>query len=376
MTEPRSRTHLRCHILASLMATLLFGSVAAAESADEGWEARYAKARALLVAGKEEDAAPVFEQLAKEAPTPEDERRAEELAEICRSKLRAKSGPSYLRSQGEMTLLYSTAFVYGLGSSAWVALLVEPKNMAAAVLPFAVITTASVGGVALADAYLPFRRGVPQSIASGAYLGLGEGIWLVGIQHSGAARRDDGSEWDGKRVATALWGGATLGAIGGGVIGALRQPTPGRVSFTLSTSLWGGLVGSFGAAALTQNDERRTEQAFTAGLVGYNVGLLGGLIFAPSVAPSIERVRFIDLGGIGGGLAGAGLYTLLASGHEKSQASLGAASVGAALGLGLTWWATSGMPSDPPKQSARPLTLLPSLVRTPNGWLATVSGQL
>ena len=376
MSAPRSRTSLRYHALAGLLATLLSSPVAAAQPAPEGWETRYTKARALLVAGKEDEAAPAFEQLATEAPTPEDARRAEELAEICRSKLRAKSGPSYLRSQGEMTLLYSTAFVYGLGTSAWVALLVEPKNMATAVLPFAVITTASVGGVALADAYLPFRRGVPQSIASGAYLGLGEGIWLVGIQHAGAARRDDGSNWDGKRVATALWGGATLGAIGGGIVGALRQPTPGRVSFTLSTSLWGGLVSSFGAAALTQDDQRRTEQAFTVGLVGYNVGLLGGLIFAPRIAPSIERVRFVDLGGIGGGLAGAGLYTLLASGHQETQASLGAASLGALVGLGLTWWATSGMPSDPPQQSARPLTLLPALVRTPNGWLATVSGQL
>ena len=61
-----------------------------------------------------------------------------------------------------MTVLYATAFVYGLGTSAWVALMTQPKNLGAAVLPFAFLTTASVGGVALADGYRPFRRGVPQ----------------------------------------------------------------------------------------------------------------------------------------------------------------------------------------------------------------------
>ena len=165
-----------------------------------------------------------------------------------------------------------------------------------------------------------------------------------------------------------------LGAIAGGVVGALRQPTPGRVSFTLSTSLWGGLVTSFAAAALVTDESRRTEQAFTAGMIGYNVGLASGLLFAPSIAPSVARVRLVDLGGIGGGLVGAGVYTLAAGGGE-SRASLGAASVGTIAGLVVTWWATSDMSGDPPKQG-RTLALLPSLVRTRDGWSATVSGEL
>jgi hypothetical protein len=360
-------------VLAVLLAGLCSPRTASAQAARADWDERYAKARQLLVSGHEAEAAPEFDQLSAAAPTAEDARRASELAEICHAKLRAQADAGRLRSTGEMTFLYSTAFVYGLGTSAWVALMTQPKNLGGAVLPFAVLTTAAVGGVSLADSYRPFRKGVPQSIASGAYLGFGEGIWLVGIQHAGATRRDDGSAWDGKRVATALWGGATLGAIGGGVIGALRQPTPGRVSFTLSTSLWGGLVTSFAAGALSNDESRRTEQAFTVGMVGYNVGLASGLIFAPSIAPSVARVRFVDLGGIGGGLVGAGAYALAAGGGD-SRASLGAASLGAVVGLGLTWWATSGMPSDPPKGPS--LALMPGLVRTRDGWLATVSGEL
>src|SRR6185369_14931296 len=375
MAYPDSRKTKLGPALAGLLAALCFSASAAAQTSRSEWDERYAKARHLIVSGHEAEAAPEFDQLSASAPTVDDARRASELAEICRAKLSTQAeAEAHLRSTGEMTFLYSTAFVYGLGTSAWVALMTQPKNLGGAILPFAVLTTAAVGGVSLADSYRPFRKGVPQSIASGAYLGFGEGIWLVGIQHAGAARRDDGSAWDGKPVASALWGGATLGALGGGLVGALRQPTPGRVSFTLSTSLWGGLATSFAAAAFSADESRRTELAFKAGMVGYNVGLAGALIFAPSIAPSVARVRFVDLGGIGGGLIGAGLYTLAAGGGE-SRASLGAASAGTILGLGLTWWATSDMPSDPPKQG-RSLALLPSFVRTQNGWLATVSGEL
>ncbi|HEX3852153.1 MAG TPA: hypothetical protein VHW01_14375 [Polyangiaceae bacterium] len=340
------------------------------------WDARYVRAKADLVAGRDSEADVAFDALAANAPTPEDARRAQELSDICRSKLKRQADGAVLRTQQELTLLYSTAFVYGLGTSAWVALETEPKNVAAAVLPFAAITTASVGSVALIDGYRPFRRGVPQSISTGVYLGFGEGIWAVGYQHAFATRRDDVATWKDKEVASVLWGGATLGAIGGAVVGSLRDTTPGRVSFTLSTSLWGGLISSFATTALSPDEARRTEHGFAGGLIGYNVGLLGGLIFAPSIQPSIARVRFVDLGGLGGGLIGAGTYSLIAGEGGRSRAAFGASALGATLGLGLTWWATSGMQTDPLPKSAHDLHLLPSLVRTSDGWLAMVSGEL
>ena len=376
MTKTRTGAHGSSRALATAcFVGFLYCPAAWAQSSRADWDQRYERARAELVADHEAEAGAAFEQLSQSAPTPEDARRASELADICHAKLSVRQNAAHLRSQEEMTVLYATAFVYGIGTSAWVALMTEPKNLGAAVLPFALLTTASVGGVALADGYRPFRRGVPQSIASGVYLGFGEGIWAVGLQHAGAARRNDASRWNSAQVASVLWGGATLGAIGGGLVGAVRQPTPGRVSFTLSASLWGGLVSSFAATALSADEQRRTEHAFAAGWIGYNVGLASGLIFAPSVAPSIARVRFMDLGGIGGGLIGAGISTFAAE-EARTRASFGASALGAAAGLGLTWWATSGMPSDPPKQNASSLALMPSLMRTPNGWLATVSGQL
>ncbi len=349
-----------------------------AEPRPDAWEQRYQRAREALLRDHDEEAATEFERLATETSDPEQRRLARELASIARVKLqsRAKVAPN-LRKTDELSLLYTSAFIYGLGTSTWVALLTQPKTLGSAILPFAALTTAAVGSVAVADDYRPFRRGVPQSISIGLYLGLGEAMWVVAMQHAWAKGDKASSRWQSEQVATLLWSGATLGGIGGGVLGALREPTAGRVSFTASTTLWGGLLGGFAAAALEPAGSRRTETALLSGAIGYNAGLLGGVIFAPMLAPSVARVRFVDLGGVGGGLIGAGTYALLAGDSARTHLSLGSAAIGAALGLGLTWFATDDMPGDPPRAArlAPSATLTPLLVPSSDAWLAGVSGE-
>jgi hypothetical protein len=364
--------------LSAVCLALTVTSTANAAPRSPAWQARYDRARESLLEERPDEAAREFGILAATADNPEDRLLASELQALTQLKLRALTRPQpALRTSDELTLLYTTAVIYGLGTSAWMALIVKPKSLGAAVLPFAAITTAAVGGVALADGYRPFRLGVPQSISAGLYLGFGEGIWAVGIDHARAARLGDDSAWESEMVATVLWSGATLGGVVGGVVGALRQPTPGRVSFIASTSLWGGVLASFSAAALEPSTERRTETSFVVGTVGYNVGLVGGLVFAPTIAPSVARVRFVDLAGIGGGLIGAGTYNLFAGDNAKTELSLGTTALGTAVGLGISWWATRGMPSDPGKpHTAHTSTLMPSVTRTPGGWLAGVAGEL
>src|SRR5436190_16435211 len=121
--------------LAVLLTALCLSGNAAAQVSRADWDQRYEKARHLLVSGHEAQAAPEFERLSRLAPTTEDAHRASELAEICRAKLSAQADAALMRSSSELTLLYSTAFVYGLGTSAWVALMTQPKNLAGAVLP-------------------------------------------------------------------------------------------------------------------------------------------------------------------------------------------------------------------------------------------------
>jgi hypothetical protein len=344
------------------------------------WRERYVRARADVVEGRYARAARELTELAKTAPSPADAELALDLADLARAsaaRLARTEGP-HVRTSDELSVLYSSAFVYGLGTSAWIALETKPQNLAGAALPFIVLTTASVSGVVVADNYRPFRRGVPHSIATGLYLGFGEGLMLVGYQRSAAERRD-ANVWEDETVARVLWSGATLGGIGGAVLGGLREPTTGRVSYVGSTSLWTGLVAGFAGAAIQPNTERRGETAFAAAAVGYNLGLVSGIWVAPRISPSVSRVRFIDLGGIGGGLLGASSYVLAAGNTENPRAALGATSLGIASGIVLASWLTATMPKDLPSKvetSSAQSFVLPMLQPTEGGFVFGALGAL
>jgi hypothetical protein len=81
-------------------------------------------------------------------------------------------------------------------------------------------------------------------------------------------------------------------------------------------------------------------------LVGLNVGAIGVVLAAGPVSPSIARVRFLDLGGIAGGLVGRGLYLAAGSNALNGQAFAWATAIGVGAGLGIAWAATSGVAPD------------------------------
>jgi hypothetical protein len=360
--------------LALACALSLFQHPLSAAPDEASWREEYARAKALLVDGRAPEAARALDALAASAPTPVDAAVARELAAVARASIdrRAPAPGPHLRTPDELSILYTSAFVYGLGTGGWMVLLTRPSHLAGAALPFVGFTTAAVGGVAMIDAYKPFRRGVPHSIAAGLYLGLGEAVWVIGLEHAAATRRADGSRWSAEMVGTALWSGATLGGIVGGVVGAWREPTPGRVSFTSSAATWAGVTSGFLAAAVESRDRSRGETAMAVGGVGYNLGLVGGIVVAPLLAPSVARVRFADLGAVGGGLLGAGAYAVAAERTATVRGGLGFAALGMASGLGLTWWLTEGMPRDPSADASVHATLVP----TAGGLLGVLRGEL
>lgn len=359
---------------------------AAAQVDESAWQERLARARTELVEDDCYEAARELNALLPAAPSDAERARAEELLSLARARCRflGASDQPTLRTSDELTALYAAALLYGLGTSAWVALQIRPENFGTALLPFAIITPATLAAVALADNYRPLRHGVPHAIAAGLYLGLGEGIWLAGYQNAYAAQHG-ARRWSAERVSSALWVTTSLGAVAGGLIGAWRRPTPGRVSFTASTAIWGGLLSAFTASAVVPDRDERSQYAFVVGSMGYNAGLVAGLLFGPAIAPSVTRVRLTDLGGLFGGLAFVGAYALLAS-ERDSRVMLGGAAVGSALGLGITWWATSGMPADRSHDALLPAigrrtstgvaSIQPVLAPVPGGVLAGISGEL
>jgi hypothetical protein len=361
-----------------LLALLITSSAGATPGAGAAWRVRFDHAKTTLAGGHPSAAAEEFATLAADAATPEDARLARELLEVARAAAhRVEPGAgAHIRTTDELTVLYTSAFIYGLGTSSWAVLLTQPKNFALALVPFAAFTTATVGGVAVADDYRPFRRGVPHSIAAGLFLGSGEGVLAVGLQHAVASRHDPNSRWGTSEVATAIWASATAGGIVGGTIGYLREPTPGRVSFTTSAGIWSGLITGFAGAALDARGRTRTETGFVAGTVGYNVGIASGVLLAPLLAPSVTRVRFGDLGTVAGGLLAGGAYAVATQDKATVRGGLGFAALGAATGFGLTWWLTRGMPSDPEKAGGEAASVHAVVAPTPGGFSLGFSGRL
>jgi hypothetical protein len=366
-----------------------------ATSATE-WSTRYEAARRHLLDGDYEAAFEEFVDCADTATNESDKRLAYEMARVAaegarRSKLDWKKvepvtppGERPRRTSDELTLLYTTSFLYGAGTGAWFLLQTQPDSALTATLPFIGIAAAPVIGVAIADGVHPLPHGVPHGLTVGAYVGLGEAIWIVGYQHSRADRlygaAPDSPRWDATKTSSVLWGGATLGAIAGGVVTSGIPTTPGRVSFTGSTSIWGGVLTGMATSSLVKGGHR-SEDALLATGVGYNLGLINGMLFARSVSPSVSRVRLIDLSGAAGGLVAGGLYLSFAGSDANSRAAFGLSSLGAATGLALGWIATSGMAKDEygtarEQRPASGLTYNPTFVPLDRGIGLAVAGSM
>jgi hypothetical protein len=137
-----------------------------------------------------------------------------------------------------------------------------------------------------------------------------------------------------------------------------------------------GLTSGFLGAAFESRDRSRTEAGFLVGGIGYNLGILAGIALAPTVAPSVARVRFVDLGAIAGGLVSGGAYAIAAEGDASVPIGLGFAAGGLAVGAGIAWWLTSGMPQDPPAHASPGLAVRPMLTPVRGGFIAGLSGEL
>lgn len=359
------------------------------------WRLKYDEARAKLLTGDFEGAAARFAELEKTAVNRVDRAIAHEqrtlaaewaqkdLAFVNRQKLGESTASAKaldVRTTDELVSLYTNGVFYGIGSGIWLAALTEPKSAAAGILPTIALTGASVGTIIALDSGRGFRYGVPQSIVSGLYIGLEEGIaWTVWHNN-----RKGETDLTGKEQATIIWGLSTVGAISGGLLGQALGTTPGRSSWVGSTALWTGTLLGFTTGALVKADDPPAA-VFAAAGVGLTIGTGIGLGTASAVSPSIARVRFIDLGGLAGGLLSAGLYVALANDKADGRAASGITALGGLGGLAAAWAITSSMPDDrlrteEPKEKEEEKSaiarLRPMLMPSEGGGMMGVGGLL
>lgn len=337
------------------------------------WWARYQAARELMARGNWEAAAAELDALVKTAPDPAASVRAADDAALCRTWIagglvlvpKSDLGESTVharqadqRTIDELSVLYTNAVFYGLGTGVWLAVQTEPSSPAGGILPALGLAGASALGVYALDSGKPLRYGVPQSMVTGMYIGLYEGIaWTVWNQ----SRYRSSESWKGSTVATVIWGGATVGLAVGGLVGTQRSTTPGRASFIGSASLWTALIAGAVTAGVAPDDSDLDNRAWLAAALGVNAGALAGALTAGTVSPTIARVRFLDLGGIGGLLVSGGLFFASESKNERLAPLV--MGLGTAAGLGVAWFATQGMTKDEPTTTTT--AFQPHLVAAP-----------
>lgn len=323
------------------------------------WDTRFATARGLLDRSEFARASGEFISLAQNAPSPTDAARAVELARLALdwdrrgvalvdrkaligSDIEAKHGDQ--RTADEIGVLYTTSVIYGLGTGLWLDVLSKPNDFSGTlILSPLIFAGAAAGGVALLDSGRGLRYGVAQSMASGMYTGLWQGIaWTTYLQASTSRNHQLSAE----AYATALWGSATAGALVGGIIGSQSSTTPGRASYVSSAALWPALILGFGVAGLSKDNQYRDDHSLLAASLGATGGAVAGILTAGTVSPTTARVRFLDLGGLSGALLGGGLYLAADSKNSEFSPFAVMTALGTLAGLSVAWYATSSMPRD------------------------------
>ncbi|MCG5053210.1 MAG: hypothetical protein KA712_09655 [Myxococcales bacterium] len=340
----------------------------------DDWERAYDAARLLLRDGQFAVASYSFTSLAAAAPDVARKRLALEQSwlatywwkhDLTLQTGRADPNPRTRvrddrRTTDELAVLYTSSVIYGLGTGITLAVHTEPASAAAGILPTLGFAGAAALLVRQLDRGPGLRYGAAQAISSGLFVGFEEGLAWILWKQAKSAPFDD---LEGKTVATILWGTSTLGAVAGGLVGQLHGTTPGRAALMGSGALWSGSVAGFATAAITDGGDA----SLLAAAIALNAGALGGVLLGDRLNPSIARVRFIDLGGLCGGLFLGGLYLAFAGEGASASGGFGALALGVGGGLLGAALLTSDMEPDERNRQLDTTSWVPTVAPVQDG---------
>jgi hypothetical protein len=208
-----------------------------------------------------------------------------------------------------MTFLYVAGAGFGVGTGIWLDALFKITDPGvAAILPITLGAAAPIGVYLWDEFGGPLHRGVPASMATGLALGAVEGMAIAGTQWQ--YTRGDDKDWSFGTQTTITWLMATGGGIGGWAFGEWLRPDPRSMGFIASSSGWGAISGTLLGAGVSGRDWK--DGASVAGLVGYNVGILGGGAISVVHTPSWESQKYMWMGYGLGTLAGFVVYPFYA----------------------------------------------------------------
>jgi len=282
-----------------------------------------------------------------------------------------------------MNYLYATSGAWGVGTGIWLDAIFGITNPGGAVvMPIVFGAGAPIAAFFTDNQVGPLARGVPSSMATGLVLGAVEGIAISGVQWQHA--RDKQQDWTFRTQTSVTWVCATGGGLAGLALGELTSPDSRNLALVGSGAGWGTLSGAMLGIAASGRDWK--DGASIAGLVGYNVGILGTGALGLVHTPSWDSQKYMWFGYAGGALAGSlvfPFYALTPDADPKTGfigPALGSLA-GAAVAAALTFdWQdpaeTRGKIFEPPVQVsiAPPPRLSQAPSETPGGLMLTGSG--
>lgn len=273
------------------------------------------------------------------------------------------------RTTGEMAVLYIDGVLYGLGTGGYVAILTEADSLTGIILPCLGLAGLTAGSLYFVDSRTHLGYGVPRSVSAGLRLGLLEGtLWTLWNDETGG-------DWGAKTAVGVVWASTTLAGVVGGLVGEHIGATPGAASMVESAGLWGAALGGLWAFGITEQLDvaDSSEILLLSAAISVNVAALTGALLAGEFEPSASRVRYLDLGGLSGGVLVGGLYLAFADRDVDGSALAISTGFGIAGGLATAWWLTRDMETE--GFLDRGLTAAPTLVPTEGGALLSLGGR-
>lgn len=231
----------------------------------------------------------------------------------------------------EVGSLYATGIAYGVGTGIWIDAEFEIEDPGLRLIPPAILGLAAPVGVYILD-HPTMPRGMPSSIATGLFIGAGEGLGIASYQHVSA---DEENEWGFKGLARSEVIGATAGGIAGFAGYYFLKPSPKTNLFLSSSVVWGSVIGSeFGGGASTGDFDEANDTVSLGGLIGFNIALAGAGGLSTVWVPSWDQIGWM-WGGLALGTAlSLPVYIFYAGSDADARRGLIFQGVAGTIGLG------------------------------------------
>lgn len=169
----------------------------------------------------------------------------------------------------------------------------------------------------------PVSLGQARAITWGGTWGLIQGLgWANALDFGGGERIIEGDivideEPSTEAIFTSMIVGSALG-IGGGMLAARREISPGTATSANLGSLWGLWFGVAGSILFDLDEDPTAAVAMLTG----NAGLIGGALAGSRWPLSRSRSRLISVGGLIGGVAGGGIILVAQPDDEETAIAI------------------------------------------------------